>query len=178
MRQRYIVIFMLFLVSACHNGSKEITQPKFFRLHEYIEQQIVQLTASSKKLSKKISKDGKQEEKVISRVSWKKELRPFFDADINRSAWFKAFHIDTLKTVGGYHLIYIALEAKLSVRKMDISLQSDTVNSITIFTEKKNSYFSSAQQLIYIPGKGYSIIGNQKVILADPISYEISATIL
>ena len=172
-----LLLLVLIAFSACTQEKKEKPALHFFAIRSYFEKQITDLTNQHTSLQKRITKDGTSEEKIQAQPDWKKELRPFTDCDINRPAWFKGYRIDTLQTISETHLLYTALEEKLAVRKMDIALLQDSVQSITIMLEKKNAYFNSSQSLMYIPGKSYRINGSQKVIMADPINYEINAVI-
>ncbi len=170
---RNILLFLLFI--SCNPSNEVKTQNQFFQLKEYFHDQSEQLQKKNVSLQKSISKDGKVENKNIVTLNWSKELQPFEDCDLNKPAWRKSYKADTFFLANQTHLIYKALEPKLAVRKLEVIIREDTVYMVNILIAKKNSYYQSTQQLNFIPGKGYTITGSQKVIFADPTTFLIKA---
>lgn len=172
---RLTTVFILMVLSSCNNSEVIKTSNQFFQVREYFIKQAESLKKNNVHLQKSINRDNKIESKNILSVDWKKELRPFEDCDLNKPAWKKSYKADTFYLSNQTHLIYKALEPKLSVRKLEVILHADTVIMLNINIEKKNAYYQSSQQLHYEPWKGYTVIGSQKVILADPTNFNIKA---
>ncbi|CAN5487186.1 hypothetical protein BH11BAC2_BH11BAC2_01460 [soil metagenome] len=164
----------MILLLSC-NAKQGVEVKTFFSLKDYFDKEINRLTSEQMKLHKLIVKDGKSEEKDLQVPIWKSELESFRECDFNRPAWIKSYRVDTFYTANQTHLTYKALELKLPVQKLEVILKSDTVYMINIMLSKKNAWYSSEQFLSYEALKGYSIKGTQKVVLADPTAYQITA---
>jgi hypothetical protein len=173
MRKRYILFLLVF--AACNPPQERSANSSFFRLKEYFENQAKALNHSGAGLKKTIHKDSHLETGIIKTIDWNKELHPFEEADLNKPAWQKSYKTDTVIKDQQTQLIYTAIEPKLSVRKLEVLLNADTVYQVRIIIEKNNSYYQATQELTYNPGKGYSIRGSQKVILANATTYTIEA---
>ncbi len=172
---RLSIIFIWVVFSSCNNSEGIKTSNQFFQVKEYFIKQAEALQNNNIHLQKSIMRDHKEESKNIVSVDWKKELRPFEDCDLNKPAWKKSYKADTFYLSNQKYLIYDALEPKLSVRKLEVIFRADTVFMVKISIERKNAYYQSSQQLQYEPWKGYTVIGSQKVILADPTNFNINA---
>ena len=166
----------MIVFTSCNSSEGTKTSNQFFQVKEYFNKQAEVLQKNNIHLQKSINRDHKEESKNIVTVDWKKELRPFEDCDLNKPAWKKSYKADTFHLSNQTQLIYTALEPKLSVRKLEVILCADTIFMVNILIEKKNAYYQSSQRLHYEPWKVYTVIGSQKVILANPTNFNIKAT--
>jgi len=173
MRYSYLLLSLIFF--ACNPKNEIKLTNNFFNLKDYFKRQSELLQKNKIHLNKKIAKDGKEENIDFETINWEKELRPFEDCDLNKPAWKKSYQVDTFYLSSQTHLLYKALEPKLSIRKLEVIFRSDTVYMINILLEKNNAYYQSHQQLHYEPWKGYNIIGSQKVIFTDSTTFNIKA---
>ena len=171
---RYCYIFLL-LICGCNYSSNQPPPWRYFNLKTYFSGQQRMLSARNAAINKSITKDNVKESREISHPDWTKELKPFADCDLNKPAWLKSYSIDSILSDHSIHLSYTSMESKFPVQKMQIDINNDTVSRIQITINKQNTYYSSQQQLDYIPFHSYHINGTQKVILADPTSFIIDA---
>ncbi len=173
-----IFFLLLMVVAGCSSSSPSGNASSYFSIEAYFNDQIRILTSEKTGFEKAITKDGKKEIRNFANVNWKKELRPFLEADINKPAWKRSYQRDSSSNGNETYIVYSALEPKLNVRKIELYKTADTLSRIKILTEKQNAYYHAMQTLQYIPFKEYTISGGQKVILADTTSYLIHSVFI
>jgi hypothetical protein len=161
-------------IYSCKESSENTNVKKlYFDINSYFDKQEALLIKTGISIEKEITKDGKTETKNLEHVNWNTELKQFRACDINKPGWKASYQIETLQVNNQQVLQYTAIEPKLSVRILRITMQDTTVSNIHIVTEKKNSYFYTGLILDFVPNEGYSIHGKQHVLLADSIKYSI-----
>lgn len=110
----------------------------------------------------------------ISGMNFEKELRPFVNSDINRTAWQEKYLVDSIFKDGRLkELRYSAIDESLKTRAVVVGFNQDTLSEIKIKNEIKSVIAKSVQELVYIPEQGYSISGNQKIRLGKKYFYDI-----
>ena len=159
---------LLFLLASCNTSNSEVknNQLAFFDLKNYIHQEIVQ-KKSVKIFNKKIDLNNTKEEKRIENLSLEKELAVFIQSDINKTAWYDKYEIDSLFDTKGnlYHLQYLAKDESLRTRSISLSFKTNQIDTIKIHNQSSSSIADSEQFLTYIASYGYSILSRQKINL-------------
>jgi hypothetical protein len=173
-----ILVGLFFIVASCSEKQQASINPTYFDLKSFFRSEAESLTLTDMHIRKKITTLSDLEEKEFRNINWEKELRPFSESDINKPAWKLSYSIDTFYLQSQVSIVYKSKEAKLPIKKLEVILKNNKVAMIKIASEKQNSYYHSAQNLFYEVGKGYSIQGGQKVILADSSKYNIEATFI
>jgi hypothetical protein len=173
-----ILFLLVMVVAGCTSPSTNNNSLAYFSIESYFNEQIKILSSDKAGLEKEIIKDGKNEKRTFLNVNWKKELKPFIEADINKPSWKRSYSIDSNSTGNEVRILYSALEPKLNVRSIEIYKTDNILSRIKIITEKQNAYYHALQSMEYIPSKEYIISGGQKVILADTTSYLIHSVFI
>jgi len=175
--KKILFLFAVLFVGCTSSTTNNSTQT-YFSIEKYFNQQISVLSNAKAGLEKEIIKDGKKEKRTFAQVNWKKELKPFLEADINKPSWKRSYSIDSTTSGNEVQIMYSALEPKLNVRSIEIRKTNNVPTRIKIITEKQNAYYHALQTMEYSPSKEYIISGGQKVILADTTSYLIHSVFI
>lgn len=175
-RPIFLVMIILFCIS-CNPGNTSKPSLKYFDLAGWMKNQATELKAEHRGLERTITKDGKSETITSDTANWVREFQPFIEADLNKPAWLNSYETDSILKDSILIVRYTALEKRLPVRKMEITFLNKQVQTVMVWSAKKNSYFQSDQELTYQTNIGYDLVGSQKVILADSLSYKISGRI-
>lgn len=170
-----VITLFISLFICCSPRTENKGTGIYFSLKNYFQNEIIRLQGSGTISSKSVSKDIKTENAVIHDVNWKQELQPFMDADINKPSWKGMFKTDSIILNDTLILKYQTEDDKINIRSLQIFQYRNKVTAIKITSEKKNSYYKAYQELNYNPDSGYTISGSQKVIMADPVNYRITA---
>ncbi|BDS11368.1 hypothetical protein [Aureispira anguillae] len=153
-----------------------VTKTTFFDLKNFLDQEVKHLNSSNIKVQKNIRYNKKTEEKVVQIDDWKKELKVFYESDINKPSWSDKYTLDSSSIGDGLSLLhYKAIDQNLSTQVLDIKLIGQKVHSILVVKKTSNQVYESQQYLTYIPGKSYTIKNTQDVILFDKNDYLIEA---
>jgi hypothetical protein len=162
---------LLLLFAACSNGAgteqKAENRPDFFfDIKGYFEGEIERLNASQPKVEKTASINELKETQTLEQLDYAKELALFVEADINKIAWEEKYTTsEEALDDGTTQLTHEALDEDLRVRKIEVILKGDDVQSITIFKGLENVLAGSDQLLSYSPTKGYAIESEQSLIM-------------
>ncbi len=166
--QIIFLIGFVFCFSDCVEQESIVkTEPSFFDLKEYFENQLTSLS-EVKRISKTTFVDGKRIEKELDSIDFKQELKVFEESDINRIAWIDKYQVDSIFNEKGMlsQLIYTATDRKLRTQKLMISFNQSVVDTIEIFNDASGSVAKLEQHLSYIPSYGYLIESTQKITLS------------
>jgi len=175
--KNYIKIFLLILVvSACTSNEKADTEQVkyFFDLKGYFDEQAEILNEKYKTPIKTVSVDGKAQKKELKKIDWEKELSVFASADINKSSWQDKYRADTMATINAINVAYTALDDKLKTRLINVKLNNDVVEFISIEQLSDNMIYNSQKTLTYSSKIGYTLENRQKARFLDEHLYEIN----
>lgn len=180
MKLRLILLFgCLIVLSSCIEKPQARTQ-NYFRLREFILQQIALAEKQDWTIQKKVKLNEKEGKELESNPSWEDEWEMFIQADINKPAFQNSYTIDTV----GNRIIYAAkAEENLEIKEIVVELD-DLNEPINIFikTENKNILFHTKRNLsIELKDHqiaNYEIRGYQKIILLNATEYSVSGEII
>ena len=173
-----ILIITVFLLASCNEETIKVASNKYYDLAAFFRLEAKTLDNLNMKLEKKIVKDSIIEEKSFEKINWLNELSPFIDCDINKPAWINSYRTDTLQTNVGMKVVYTAIEDKLPVRTIELTINKNKITEITTHKVRHNFYYQSEDLLTYHVQKGYEISGSQNVRLLDKTYYRIIALYL
>ncbi len=170
-------LFIIILIFSCNGKTENSTSEvkTYFDLKEYFVQQAKTLQANTAYLQKKITKDGKVEQKIFNQVDWQKELKPFSDCDINKPAWINSYLMDTVFSNYNTILKYSARETSLPIQQLIVVFENDKLRQLTINKQSANSYYTAKNDYVFVPDSGFTITGSQEVMLAQKTNYSITA---
>lgn len=169
----------LFLLTSCSEEKKEpASKGIYFDLAGYFKAEGEKLNSQKPGVTKTIIKDGEKETKILSdSIDWKKELKIFADADINKPAWKQSFRTDTLKDGNNYIISCKTTDEKIPVK--EIAVVTDSVwQPIQIFIKRiaKNFLYNSQQSLYYVPGKYYRLESEMNVRWTFETKFSVEGT--
>jgi len=177
MIKKYIKIFLLiFIVSACNSNEKADAEQVnyFFDLKGYFAEQSKIINEKYKTPIKTVSVDGKAQKKKLKKIDWEKELSVFAAADINKTAWQDKYRVDTMATIDAINVLYEALDDKLKTRLINVKMNDNLVEFITIEQLSNNMIYNSKKILTYAPNGGYTLENRQKARFLEEHLYEIN----
>lgn len=167
-----LFIPVLFLMSCVDEPI--VQHSSYFSITSFLNEEIKKHQKSKTHLAKEVIRDQVKESKNIDTPNWEIELKPFLESDIDKPAWHLAYECDTVQTDSLLQIVYVAKDEKAPVRRMQIEYLHQQIQKIEIQFEKTNPWFSLKRKLIYLRHRGYSIRGEQDMVLSDPSRFEIN----
>ena len=160
--------------SASPQPNKDVKKPLFFDLKGYMNAEIERLN-KREAFVKSVRANGTEEEKELTKLNLKNELKPFFDSDINKPAWSDKYEIDSVLNKNNelIKLNYNALDENLRTRLVSVIYEDNEVVLISIKNNSSSSIASINQTLLYDPQKGYILESKQDVSLLDENHFRI-----
>ena len=169
-------IFVLFVAScSSENHDSNTDNNKLFNTDGYFRSEIVQLNKGNHTLLKTAEYNGKKEIIQSDTVNWNKEFELFTASNI--SSKLNSYTIDSIHQSDTTLVIFKAKEAKLDVRKIELSYLENKLVRLSIEREKENAFYYSSQQLEYIPQTIFTITAKDKMIFSDTTYYHITSVI-
>jgi len=137
----------------------------FFSINSFLKTEIEGLEKSGVQLRKTVTRNGKEETRVIQKPDYSIELSEFLNADISRPAWKDKYEKKEIEN--GFQ--YICTDDKLDIKEVNVQeIGEKTI--IHIKKETENSLNQAEKNLQYETGKGFRIknirksIGNKSLI--------------
>ena len=141
----FIFAFLsLFLFTNCGetlSSTNEKSDNAYFSLKDFFEKEIAQLTENKVGLHKTVFLGEESETQNLKDINWKKELKLFADADINKAAWRDKYEIDSIRQNGVLQVSYIPKDEDLRTQKVALKINYATqkVKEISINKKVKKS---------------------------------------
>ena len=163
-----LLLFFIACQTTIDNTSAQSTQKPFFDLRTYFQSQIKQL-ANIKAVTKKVSANGKTEEKTFNKLDFEKELAMFVGSDINRPAWLDKYKIQNISiendSARSKETVYTTTNEQLKTKEVKVFFdKTGAPVEINIANADKSLFSDWKQNLNYKPGQGYSISNDQQFI--------------
>ncbi|PHI19570.1 hypothetical protein CEQ90_11895 [Lewinellaceae bacterium SD302] len=134
------------------------SKKEFFDLAGFVDQEIETLNLAKRTITKKVTIDGKSEEKKLDATDFTNDLDLFRKADINKPAWIEKYRIETV----GNDTSYIATDSSLRTRHLQVLRnENNEVQRIEIKRRSGNVLSSGSQELSYHKDSGYRIYSRQ-----------------
>lgn len=171
----YLFILLVWLVS-CQKEELRKDRLQYFDLTGFIDKEAKNLSAQNPQVEKMVFLNGKTEQKRDTIGNWENELNAFKDVDINKRSFFGKYDADSFAEGEALSVKYAALDEKFRMRKIAVQYDSNSKPvKISATASTSNVLYSSHQQLVYEPGKGYSISGKQVIRFLEPDSFYVEA---
>jgi hypothetical protein len=161
-------IFCLFTIISCQqniNDNKTTTSP-LFSLKGFLDAEINNTLMHHTRVRKTVTINDKVEIKELDIQNWNAELKPFFNADINKPAWYDKYQISEKRLAdSSLEKTYQTKEKHLKTKQLSVIQNDNTQNvKLTIFTSDKTAVTQSDAQLIYDTHAGYQISTQQMLL--------------
>ncbi len=194
MQQKMIRIFQLrnfvlpailfFFITACQTREPESQKASakaapnlFFDLKGYMAQQVAALKVSKPRVNKQISINGKSETQISENINFEEELGVFINADINKPAWSDKYSRDSSFSGGQLQYVrYLAKDEKMKTQMLQVTFSGGTVSKIELKNQTSAAIVSAEEEMIYTPGKGYSILHKEIPVLGEAKNFLVEAT--
>lgn len=177
-----IVFFLCATIIACQPTAqnKEASQQwVFFDIKGYFEKEIQRLNRIKPTVQKKVTLNGKSEEKQLSGLDFKNELNLFIQSDINRPDWIDKYRTDSIFQENQLQSIrYTALDEKLRTRQLTIDFKNGKVSKVYAQNGGKTMVAGSQQQLTYAPSEGYFIQSLQHTAISKDRNLRVDVLFL
>ena len=154
--------------------SDAVTSPAFFDLATYMDTEIARLTDGKITGDKSITLNGVTESKEDVAINYKTDLLLFRAADINKPAWRDKY--ETEETAGsGSHktTVYTTLDSSLVVQRLLVEEDQGVPVRIEIDRKTGTVLSDGKHQLVYRPGRGYSVTTRQQNRFGDDVDARI-----
>ncbi|NNF02305.1 MAG: hypothetical protein HKN22_06440 [Bacteroidia bacterium] len=170
---------MLFSVLlSCSNTELQKTNALYFDSPSFFKSEIDRLENLDPKVLKRIESKAGIEEQKIRIEDYEKELSVFSKIDLNISAYYNMFSVDSVYREDTLIVEYKAKEKSLGLREYRLVVVDGNPQMISASSKTANALSDSGLKLIYQPSKGYKISksGNSKV--SDSFDFKISVEFL
>jgi len=169
MRRLIPVCIILLAAAACSdsNSPKKAALPEaFFDLKGYIQGEARRLSETQPNVVKRISIDGREEEKAFDSLDYQKELDIFSRSDINKTAWLDKYQVDSTFRDGQLaQTTYTSKDKSLKTRLLEVQFANGKVSEIHIQNQTESIVADVGQEMWYRPGKGYRLESGQSTAL-------------
>ncbi|MGI8892818.1 MAG: hypothetical protein ACR2GN_05095 [Bacteroidia bacterium] len=172
---KMLVLFAGIFLSSCFEASPdEEMSKKFFDLKEYFLHQAEVLEKNQISVEKILINSLDTQRVSIEKINWKEELAPFINSDLNKPAWRDSYSIDSAFNNSNIKSIaYKSLDENLPIKEIQIHFKNKSVEHIFIEGASTNYIYNSAQVLSFSPATGYTIEGEQDIILGKDLHYKV-----
>lgn len=175
MRKILAGILTLLCFYACTEPEVRSQEVEFYDLQKELHREAAANHERGLGIVKVIERGGKQEQKIFQKPDWPAELKPFMDCDLNKPAYRDAYTVSKQSANDTTFITYTAKEKKLPVHQLKLAFYNNELSGMQAEVSRSNSYFSLHEDLSYIPGVSYSIIGRQRTVLAGENNYSITS---
>ena len=170
------VFLALYTCAACSTGVDEQDMASgFFDLTQFIadytqDSQLVTVT-------KTVEISESTETKTITNYPYFQDARSFENYDINRSALFDKYSVDTSRLSDEEVITHRALDPSLKVQLLQVKRHDDKVTEISIRSKVKSLLADIAVDIVFVPGQGYSLERRSNKIFQDSTVTQIEVEI-
>lgn len=171
-----ISLILVGILTACQPNQKESNNP--FELYFDFDAEIERLEALNPMVEKTVTTAGETESRTDSVANWEKELSLFIQANINRPNYKDVYKQSTEETHGGKVVTYSAISEDLDIQEVRMKYKGEYCEEVYIRKKLQNQVYESFQELIYEPGKSYTIRSKQRARVALETSVEVHGRIL
>jgi hypothetical protein len=165
----YFCLLTLFF-SCSLKEEKKATDKLYFDLEGYFIEEATRLAKENPTITKTVMVNDKVEKKQVKLDNWKQEFGSFISADINKASWKGSFRISK----AGNLVVFSSENEKIPVKKVEITYQHKTIQSIKILIVNTNILYTSGDILTYYPDSLYEIKKTQQIKLMKEKRYQVT----
>jgi hypothetical protein len=174
-----VLIAGIFLSGCIEPRPADDLEKFYFDIEDYFTDQAKLLAKNYSAVEKLLINNNDTQRVVLNNLSWKEELALFINSDINKPAWKDSYVTDSVYDDETLKLIsYKSLEDNLPVKQIQIHFSNNIIEHIFIENATRNYVYNSVQVLSYSSGKGFTIEGEQDIILGKDLHYKVIVNFL
>jgi hypothetical protein len=171
MKKITLILCLISTALACNDkANKEASSINYFDLKKYFSSEAKRLQTLNPLIKKTVRQNGISETKQLKISNWETELKPFANADINKSAWKNAFKVSTNNQM----IRYTNTNDKIPVKELIVTKKNNVIVSIKAILNTSNLLYTSTDTLTYEADKHYEIKKTQRIKLLKAKTYQIS----
>ncbi|OEK06976.1 hypothetical protein [Roseivirga misakiensis] len=184
-----VLLLTLLVIVACSGERSKIStgDSDYFDLASLLNDQIKYLTQTDAKLQKELTAQGANETLTIDPDSvkgWERQLKLFFEADINKIGYDGEYYQEQLPVINGLSKkIFAAKNQKHPVKVLECTYEGENLKEVRVSIKESNTvyemtkemslHFNAEEHLI-----GFNIKGGESMAVKEDLNYSIVGTIL
>lgn len=162
---------------ACGNEeSSSIASAKtsYYPIHQFFSDEVSKLKIQNPIVDKTVWKEKESENQKLTIKNWEEELGNFLSVDLNKPAYDQQFQVDTL----GDTIRYRAINSELEIQLVELVFNAAKIpQRISIRKSTNNTLYSNVEELVFEPGKYYTVKKEQTILLLGKNKYQIEGKI-
>lgn len=172
-QSKFLYLFLCIFLVACTYNNQEKINKKYFDITGFFTQEIARLNKMHPGMEKQIMKGDEPQTVETDSSGWEKELKPFFDLEINKPSLESNYtlEIDSNKSLKIEN--YYSKDTNQLVQKISITKNKEQIQLIEGELKKRSFIVDRDVRLSYLPGRGYGIVVKENYIWSKPSGYEI-----
>lgn len=174
---RMVVLWMgIVLLNACSLEVQDKVVPQLWDASVYFQSEITRLNKAQVHLRKELMFNDSIIISELNTVDWDEELAEFKKLDLNTVKNKGNYSIDSLLTKDSCFVYYRTQLVKLTIQELTIAHSLNAPQKITVkaVLNVNTNLYQSHKTLTYHPLFGYSIEGNQAVLLGKQITFGVN----
>ncbi len=174
MIKTFQLLFAFFIVfTACNDIKVKPEEKIYFSISPYIDTLTKDLSQNGTGL-KKFARLNKSVDSTFTKtVNWENELSIFKEAEINKSSYRGKFKVDSTFSNGQQIITYTTDDKKIRAKFLKLTKENGSIISIEVKLRTNNTLYTSAQDLVLIPGKSFSVDGMQNIAQLNVDSFRL-----
>ena len=169
-------ISCLFFISCGNRSEMVVKKDDFADITEFLNREKSELGQGGVHFIKTVDLNGTRQTKSTDHFDWNRELKPFYECDLNMLAMINDYRTDTLLKGDTTKITYTGIATRLKVSSMTVTYHANDLQSIEIRTSATNPWLMLERSLYYQKHLGYSLAENRKMTLSGEDSLNISVT--
>lgn len=187
---RNTILFLGFLLPFLISCTEENQKPDvqiYFDLQEFIVTQVQLLDSLQPDVQKTVLYEKKKETQTLKISNWKKELKMFSKANINRPGFKDLYQAKDSSSHSKQFKVYHAQRSDLKVRTLRVEMdKNQQIKSVEAWVTNQNMLYESKQHLSFtctteetsgVRIESYSINGFQKTLFGTHTVYDVEVFI-
>ena len=180
MTKTFFLTLSVFLISGCAR-SPDVpagSSPSFYDFSDFLD--TLALNAALQSVNKTVIWRGQKESRTLEGYQWVADIRKFEDFDLNKSALYDKYEVDSLAGKSGEleSIIYRSIDPKTEVKYFKVVFSDQRVDSIVIDHFRESFRASTKTHLTILPEIGYEVRLNEDRLFRDSAETKISLEIL
>jgi peroxiredoxin len=156
-------VFLSWIIISCQSVEKKQVVLKEGTLD--FKKEVVRLDSLGVGLQKTVHRFNSAETRMSNRPNWNVELKPFVDANFNRSGVIEKYTKGVYESplTGWKDVVWVANDDKLTTQWAIYRYQNDSCIGARMSVEKITDAYQLVEQLSYAPQYGYTIDNMQNL---------------
>lgn len=173
-----LILFLSFIVFFCGCDAPQENTSMYFDIPGFIDKEVIHLAEKVRTLKKNLRYNEKEEQQFIEKPDWKKELKPFFETDLNKPAYAGRFELDSSFAGDTLKISYNSTNNKSDLQLAEVYYYKREPIKIAVLFTEKNALFTSNKRLVYFCDSLFEIAGEQELRLSTTSSYSVQGIVI